>query len=247
MKLYIVSDLHNEFETFEPTKLEYDVAILAGDIHVGVAGIEWIKNKLANRQVIYVPGNHEYYNHTIPNLTNILRAATKNTNINLLDNSSVKIGDIVFLGCTLWTDMRLFNNPTIAGFQVERCMADFEAIRIHPPYRKLRWTDYAKFNLDSVKWLKQQFKQHKNEKIVVVTHHAPSIKSVHEKYINDVVSAAFASNIDELVAESEAIYWIHGHMHNVFSYNIEKTLVICNPKGYPNENPQFNSDLILEM
>lgn len=48
-------------------------------------------------------------------------------------------------------------------------------------------------------------------------------------------SAAFASNFDDLVRESRAPLWIHGHIHTSFDYRIGSTRVVCNPRGYPRE------------
>lgn len=39
MKLYVLSDLHLEFSTFEPFKTDADVVVLAGDICKGINGI----------------------------------------------------------------------------------------------------------------------------------------------------------------------------------------------------------------
>ena len=45
MKLYVLSDLHLEFSTFEPSKTDADVVVLAGDIGKGSSGIEWARNE----------------------------------------------------------------------------------------------------------------------------------------------------------------------------------------------------------
>jgi hypothetical protein len=68
-----------------------------------------------------------------------------------------------------------------------------------------------------------------------VTHHAPSFRSVPETYQQDIISAAYASHLDELVETSGAALWIHGHNHGYSDYQIGKTRVLCNPKGYPHE------------
>jgi predicted phosphodiesterase len=61
MKLHILSDLHVEFESFNPPETEAAVVILAGDIHVGKKGIDWAKASFSDKYVLYVLGNHEYY------------------------------------------------------------------------------------------------------------------------------------------------------------------------------------------
>lgn len=44
MRIHLLSDLHNEFDLFEPEVRDADVVILAGDINVKTRGVEWAKN-----------------------------------------------------------------------------------------------------------------------------------------------------------------------------------------------------------
>ena len=60
MKLQILSDIHLEFGPFKIPKTDADVIILAGDIHIGTAAVDWIKSQ-TKKPVLYVAGNHEYY------------------------------------------------------------------------------------------------------------------------------------------------------------------------------------------
>lgn len=61
MKLHILTDLHLEFGPFYPPETDADLVILAGDTDVGTKGITWAKEAFIGKQVVYVPGNHEYY------------------------------------------------------------------------------------------------------------------------------------------------------------------------------------------
>lgn len=65
MKLLILSDLHAEFEPVEvPKGLEYDVAILAGDIVApGRVAAGWLRNpaRFGDKPIVQVAGNHEYF------------------------------------------------------------------------------------------------------------------------------------------------------------------------------------------
>jgi len=65
MKLHILSDLHTEFADFSPPDTNADIVILAGDIGVGLGGIEWAARRFPRAPVIYVPGNHEFYDQDI--------------------------------------------------------------------------------------------------------------------------------------------------------------------------------------
>jgi predicted phosphodiesterase len=60
MKLYILSDIHLEFSTFEPFTTDADVVVLAGDIGKKSNGIIWAREKFPDKEIIYVPGNHEF-------------------------------------------------------------------------------------------------------------------------------------------------------------------------------------------
>ena len=79
--------------------------------------------------------------------------------------------------------------------------------------------------------------EYHNRPIIVVTHHAPSMYSVAEQYKNDLLSAAFASNLNQFIIEHPQIrLWAHGHCHAPCDYILGETRIICEPFGYYNEN-----------
>lgn len=141
MKLHILSDLHVEFEMFNPPQTGSDIVILAGDIHVGKKGIDWAKVNFPDKPVIYVLGNHEYYGRTFPKHIDDLKQLAEGTNIHILENDRLVVDGFTFLGCTLWTDFKLFGEPKIAGYQATQIMTDYRRIRVSPQYRKLRSLD----------------------------------------------------------------------------------------------------------
>lgn len=248
MKLLIYSDLHMEFEPFQPPETDADIVILAGDTNIGTRGIEWAKAAFKNKEVIYIPGNHEYYNHAIPQLTLKLKEETKDTNIHVLENDKIIIGDIEFLGCTLWTDFRLLDdNQKLFGMYAQQIMNDYRRIRVSPGFSKLRSIDTAMFHSRSVKWLRQNLEKSERKR-VIITHHAPSIRSLPEERRKDDTSAAYASNLDELAADSGASLWIHGHIHSKSDYYIGNTRIICNPGAYPEEKTGgFDPAFLIEI
>ena len=75
----------------------------------------------------------------------------------------------------------------------------------------------------------------------------PSIRSIADRYKSDPVSPAFASNMDDFILEHQPRLWIHGHIHESFDYEIGKTRVVCNPRGYASteENKGFRPDYTL--
>lgn len=107
MKLHILSDIHLEFgkwpKNMDIHAIDADVTILAGDIGIGLQGLEWALS--IDRPVIYVMGNHEFYGQRpMADLWRKAREKVEHTHVHLLENESVQIGNVRFLGCTLWTD-----------------------------------------------------------------------------------------------------------------------------------------------
>jgi Icc-related predicted phosphoesterase len=247
MKLWILSDLHLEFASISLPEVDADVVVLAGDIDVEGNGLEWALETFPNTPVLYVLGNHEYYGSSYPKHLLELKAKAENTNVKILENDALTIGDITFFGCSLWTDFNLYGNPKVAGYEATQIMSDYKKIRLSPHYSKLRLLDTASIHHKSVRWLKSQFDEIKTKK-VVITHHAPSEQSVPLHYKGDILSTAFASRLEPLVELSNAVLWIHGHMHSASDYQIGKTRVLCNPRGYPGERgTNFIPDLTLDV
>lgn len=84
--------------------------------------------------------------------------------------------------------------------------------------------------------MKNSLQNSRTKTNVVITHHAPSIKSIPEKFRNDILSSAYASNLEDFIIEYKPNYWIHGHIHEPIEYKIGNTTVLCNPCGYINES-----------
>ena len=248
MKLQILSDLHLEFVHCKIEKTNADVIILAGDIHIGKRGLNWARENFLKQEVIYVLGNHEFYNEATPKLIEKLKAQSEKTNIHLLENESIVINGVRFLGCTLWTDFNLFENFEDAMNTAKLYMTDYKRIRISPQYNKIQPSYTAVLHNRSKLWLQKEMESCKEDKTVIISHHAPSIKSIPENDRNDPLIAAYASDMDTFVSWSNAKLWIHGHIHKASDYSIGQTRVVCNPRGYPNENiNNFNPILILEI
>ena len=248
MKLQILSDLHIEFAPYKFQRTDADILILAGDIHLGQGGFKWVLENITDQKVIYVLGNHEFYSEATPRLINKLQQQAKGTNIYVLENEAVSIKGVRFLGCTLWTDFQLLGDIDVAIATAQLNMSDFQRIRMSPQYRKIKPSHTVVWHKKTRKWIEQEIESCKDDKIVIVSHHAPSIRSIPEKYKSDPLGAAFASNMDDFIKWTGAQLWIHGHIHKSFDYVIGKTRVVCNPFGYMDEqNDQFNPKLTLEI
>ena len=79
MRIHLLSDIHLDIEipgyAFQPSVLDADVTILAGDIHTGARGLEWARRVFPG-PVLYVPGNHEFYGGHIDSTLGTMRAAS---------------------------------------------------------------------------------------------------------------------------------------------------------------------------
>lgn len=273
MKIQILSDLHLEFRPdFIPGQTNADTLILAGDILVADYLVRsetspYYKNAKKNRQfllhcannykhVIYVMGNHEHYdgrwNDTKTKLQNIIvdiNRASMYGEIHLLDKESIKIDDVLFVGATLWTDAN--NGCPNTEYAVEKFMNDYRYIQIKTPsgiYRKLRMFDTILDHRQAMEFLQTAVPF--NEKVVVISHHAPHDMSVPDKFKGkNYENGGFRSDLSEFILDHPNInLWVHGHMHSKSDYMIGNTRIVCNPRGYSDkENPEFDNNFVIEL
>lgn len=164
--------------------------------------------------------------------------------INVPDNQLGYGGGCMIFGATLWTDFQLNNDLAYDMEQAKWAMNDFNLIR----YKNhiLTPQDVVDLHQESIRCLRI-FSEINYPTKVIVTHHLPSKLSIHPDYEESHINPAFASNLDELVEQSGAKLWIHGHTHESCDYMIGSTRVICNPRGYPPFNPNFNPNLVVEI
>jgi predicted phosphohydrolase len=248
MRLQVFSDLHLEFGPFEPTFKNPDVVVLAGDIHVGTAGVKWAKQFCPACPVIYVPGNHEFYNHSITDLIKALKHEAKGSNVHVLENNVFKFNEFVFLGCSLWTNFQLGSAASMAMSCADREMSDFCLIQKPDGNRVFSTQDSAKIHATSVRWLGRQLSRHDPARTIVVTHHAPNHRSISPQNAGDMLNAAFASDLDSLICASRVPLWIHGHTHYNVDYKIGATRIYSNQRGYPHAKTRgFNPVEIIEL
>ncbi len=252
MKIFPVSDMHLEFyrQPLPPYRGVADVVVCAGDIHTQGRAPELLRAMYDRQEIIYITGNHEYYGSSIAEQDELLREECKKYGIHFLQRDTVEIAGVVFAGCTLWTDFKLFGakREAEAIIEVRRCLRDYHVISFDKKkMRVIEPTDTREIHRKDMVWLHEQLVQ-KPEKLVIVTHHGPSMKSLHPAYTEDIVSCGFASALDDLVAESRASYWISGHSHCAQNFKIGQTHVYQNCMGYPMERIDgFDPWLILEI
>lgn len=247
MKLQIVSDLHLEFDgpgSMFDMPVTGDVLILAGDIGVACKpSYLYLLEEWADRYtaVIYIAGNHEYYNSDVNKVdTQLYNWALTVPNMYVLQNDFIDVNGVTFIGSTLWSDL---SNP-LAAIHANSDMNDFKLIR--KLTRKFKAENATDLHRNSVKYIQDALNKIEGPK-VVVTHHAPTFRSIHPRYAGDLLNAAYATDLENLVVKADL--WVHGHMHHSIDEKIENCRVLCNPRGYSGYalNPDFKPGLVHEI
>ncbi len=251
MRVRILSDLHREFGHVELPDIPADLVILAGDIDRGTRGVAWAKQRFPDTPVLYVCGNHEFYGERIGRLQENLREATAGSNVRLLDNEVADIGGWSFFGATLWTDFNLLGDPQSAMFAAASKTTGMN------DYRKIRRLDTGRLmpkhtallHAESRLALTRFLDGTDRSRSVVITHHAPTFRSIPAQKRNAIASAAYASNLDELIMEHGPAVWIHGHIHSPRDFIVGRTQILNNAQGYPDETTRtyFRTDLVIEL
>ena len=203
--------------------------------------------------VIYVAGNHEFYNGKwTQSLTTLSNECAKFPNVYFLEAGSKKIDDVTFIGGTLWTDMNKHDPLTLHA--VRDMMNDFRVIKKDlEGYTNLKPADTVVRHRHMLGFIKQVVAEKPDEKFVVVGHHSPSFQSVHEQYRGEtLMNGAYHSDLSEFILDRPQIkLWTHGHTHHPFDYMIGETRVVCNPRGYESdgysENSGWNPNIVLEV
>lgn len=247
MRLHILSDLHTEFDEFDPPETDADIVVLAGDIGVGRGGIEWAVRQFGERPVVYVPGNHEYFHHDIGFMDELRSSAP--ANVRVLDNESCEFHGVRFLGATLWTDFMLYGEGEawFSRQRARRSIDDFSVIRNGD--RRFTPEDSVRLHEASKAWLVSELQTPFTGETVIVTHHLPATPSIASRYRNDPLNPTFASRLEDVIEIYRPDLWIHGHTHVACDYEIFGTRVVCNPRGYPGESAdrKFQPGLVVEL
>lgn len=225
MRIQYFSDIHLEFGGLEIGQTDADLIVAAGDIGIGGMGLDWLKQ--AGKPVIYVAGNHEFYGQEYFSTINALRAGAAGSNVRFLERESLIMGEVRFLGCSLWTELGGEENDHLEDLLY--LVNDFRKIR----YQKdlLSFRDYVLLHRQSRRWLISELEKPFDGKTVIVTHHAPTPWSWHESPSN-IKRFAYCNDLKEIFHNFEIVAWFHGHTHVVSDYRCAGARILCNPRGY---------------
>jgi predicted phosphodiesterase len=270
MRVHVFSDLHLEFGPITlPPEVRSgrlaDLVLLVGDIHTRRRGPLWAAETF-DQPVAMILGNHEAYGDSLyASIAGQRKAADKCSagrahpvrvleretwTLTVADGTPVRV-----IAATLWADFALFGASQQARMMDEahRAMNDFQMIRITSGLlrgeRLLTPSDCLRLHRESRIYIENELAQPFDGITIVMTHHAPSGRSVPEFRRGDPINAAYASDLEALIERAQPQLWVHGHIHSSSDYRIGSTRVVCNPRGYvPSQlNPGFDPALVIEL
>jgi len=182
VKLHSLSDLHLEFGGFEAVDVDADAVILAGDTDRDLRGLRWACEAFPGLPKLYVLGNHEFYGSATPKLNRKVQAYAKDEpTLFVLYRSAVTIDGVRFAGAALLTDFALYGTVERGMREAGSLMNDFRLIRVDPAYRRLRPRDVAAWHGADLRFLESECMDSGRTPMIVVTHHAPSKRSVRSR------------------------------------------------------------------
>lgn len=263
MKVYYASDIHLEFElSTDPDNtlqsifsgISGDVLILAGDITTFSNGrwedfVEQTR-RLNFNKIFFLPGNHEFYHNDLEDAQPALDYASwRNDKFTSLNNDECVYKGVKFIGTTLWSDMSKFNGAHT--YRIQDCLNDYKLITVNNGERNVAVRDFTELYERNVDFIIDGLtgEYAPEGPSVVITHHAPSYKSVEEKFKGNVLNCAFVNDLDKLIEMYKPNFWVHGHVHSSHDYMIGDCRVMANPRGYYDFelNPNFNSYKFFEV
>ena len=249
MNFQIASDFHIEKKTTDININNLIIPsapylILAGDIG-SLYKFDQLKKFLEDvckmfKDVIYVPGNHEFYTirgipgipfyKLIKRLENLEESIP---NLHILNRSVVRIGKYCFIGSVLWS-----NCPEDSEFPKYRvCIHGFNKKK----YNRFNKTDIS-FIQNTVKMCKER-----NYIPIIITHYPPSEKLLNPTFTNNNFKYLYFNNLEYMLNEQDIPMWICGHTHWTFDMLSDNgTRLIANQKGIKNDS-NYENDFVISL
>ena len=164
-------------------------------------------------------------------------------------------GNVRFLGTTLWTDFAAFPQYGTREALMKEAryqIIDFTAISVQEKEGKRRFepTDAAQLHKKASVFLSSTLLTPFEGKTVVISHFLPTPRCIDPSYAGQKVNSYFASNMEHVMTDVDL--WIHGHTHKSVDFELGKTRILCNPRGYSRrfdlaENEAFDRTLTLDL
>ena len=148
--------------------------------------------------------------------------------------------------------VRIVDAPDVVAMaDAVALIRDFQRIRVDRERTEPFTPQHSQALFDrTAAWLEAELQRPFDGPTVVVTHHAPSPRSIHARFEGSPLNGCFVSDLERLMGPRVSL-WIHGHTHDSFDYTVRGTRVVCNPRGYvlqgAVENAAFDPALVVEV
>lgn len=262
MRLWTFSDLHQDApeNAWDPAAHAppggFDVAVVAGDVHMPLTrSLVWLHERLSGVPTVYVPGNHDFWwdrseeRYTIQDQIAQGRELAARHGIHLLMDDAVVLGDVRFLGGTLWTDFRLGPFALHAHMRAAQGrfgMVDYRRIRTGPSSRhRIEPEDVLALHRKTRAFLDATLAVAHAGPTVVVTHHAPHPDSLPDPHAD--LRWCDASDLRDLIHQRGPDLWVHGHVHHASDYWVGQTRIVCNARGHMEERTGFDPAAVIVL
>lgn len=197
------------------------------------------------KHILFVAGNHDlylvsqsqsnlYHHDSFERLIEMKELANKIEGVHFLDGNTVEIEGKVFGGTGMWYDFQY--GIQIFGKSIQE-LSDVWEVYMNDA-NLIRTTEGRIKNLE---YFKSEYS--KLEKIyqkcdVILTHVGPDWSMIEEKY-KDISTSFYYFDGKEMLKNCFGKTWLYGHTHLPASFNVNGCHLICNPLGYPKENPDY--------
>ena len=203
-----------------------------------------------NKPIVYIKGNHEAYISTFNVVEKEIRQLEATyKHFHFLDDQVYDTGEYRFIGTTLWSNLDITPPKDQLKIKdlVEWSINDFRVIMQEDDkgvMKPFTVNDMISKNLAARAFIKSSIKP--GMKNIVVSHFCPSEKSIHPQWKGSSLNPYFTCNCENLMTD-DVYLWIFGHTHSSCNYMVNKTMCVCNPRGYRDENKEFKSTLTVEV
>lgn len=277
MRIQLVSDLHLEsYPDFVPRAAPgVDILVLAGDIgsyqtgsslegdDFGLARFSPRRPDAQWPRVFYLPGNHEFDTLDYDATYLKLRRLCESLGIEWLDREIITVGDVRFIGTTLWSDFEaLARSEETVTRQMQALEKAYRAANFYLNKntalrngKPMLAEEIRMLAHDCQRWLVDALAQPFAGTTVTVTHFAPTLRSADPRYGITPGTAGFCNSLDHLIPLSQV--WMHGHLHCANDFVMAGTddgkpfscRVVANPRGYPakGEDKDFQEMFTVEI
>ena len=188
---------------------DVDAVVVAGDTAAGTGKAFALLRAAFPRPVplIVVLGNREFHGSPLGRERSKARALAPEYGIVLLDETIAHVAGIRFVDTTLWSEYALdgIADQPDAMFAAASGMEDHARISLlGDPWLRFSPYDALAPNHAARRFLRTELTRRYDGTTVVVTHHAPSRRSLGPRPANRMLDGCFASNLDEMVESSGA-------------------------------------------